>query len=1001
MKYIDHQEVLNITNQGLDVFEYYFSGIELTNPKKYFKLRASEKTASARVAFHNGQYKLTDFGNQSDYSRCNAIEFVRKQEGLTFHEALQFILCQIKHQTIDGEGFKKKSYRAEYDYREVTKDDKKGDYNFCYKAEPTAKDLEAIGRYVTAETLQRYHCKCVEKYEMCSYSEKKKRDIVHIFKATEDYPIFVFDYGSFQKIYKPHEQDKKYRFSYAGKKPLDYVYGLEILENATNEFVDTENSNKHTPPAGKPDAKVVDLFRCSGESDALNLASLGYHVYWLNSESANYGDGKFNQLDKLCKNHYQIMDLDSTGRAQAIKQGLEHITLKTIFLPEELKKKRDFRGNPCKDLKDLINTQGKTQQQTEFIFGQLKAVAKPMMFWEKGKDSKGKVTVTFNLQYYYWFLEANGFYAFEQGFHKNEISSYVQIVGNIVTIINPLFLKRIVKQFTTQWIKSKRLLDEVLILNKLATTTTVNESTLQELPRIELNFVNCQKDEEYINFKNGSLKITPTEITRVGHGELPNYILGKLELGRKKEVSHLIQKNIYLQQSPVEIETTEQYQTLLDRLQYVNTVEERKEIQGAIAAIPDTDRYTVVWNDKDYIFTRFLKDLASIHWQKEEERPLTLAEEKEENLALCNLMFVLGYHCAQYKNPSKPWVSYIQDYKISAVGTSSGRSGKSLISMAIRHVRPSFYISGRQLGDKNQYQFVYEGMTEFHDYLEVDDFHEFGDFSFFYAHTTGKRPVNQKNIANFDLEFAESGKMGFSSNFELPNTNASTLARILNCVVSDYYHEHKKGDGYQETRTPAMKYGKMMYDDFTDEEWQKFYNLIAYCIQLQMRFHKIQPPMENIAKRQLRKELSSGLGRNEEFIVWAESYLMHKKPGDLDETEGVGYFDTLISKEKAYKDFKNTLSTKQASSYKITSFKKHFIAFCEYKGYLYNPEEFCTDKSNQDPLKWRILKRESLTNKQLEFFYVVDPNFQSEFTEVAKPQNNEVYNQNPNSVAPF
>ncbi len=122
--------------------------------------------------------------------------------------------------------------------------------------------------------------------------------------------------------------------------------------------------------------------------------------------------------------------------------------------------------------------------------------------------------------------------------------------------------------------------------------------------------------------------------------------------------------------------------------------------------------------------------------------------------------------------------------RITEIGQSSGRSGKSLLSQAITHVRASFYKGGRSLDDKNQYQFFYDGLTEFHDFIEIDDMHEYADFAFFYTQVTGKREVNPKNYTPFTLEYEDSGKMLISSNFELQNVDSSTVARLaeLRCV---------------------------------------------------------------------------------------------------------------------------------------------------------------------------------------------------------------------------
>lgn len=241
--------------------------------------------------------------------------------------------------------------------------------------------------------------------------------------------------------------------------------------------------------------------------------------------------------------------------------------------------------------------------------------------------------------------------------------------------------------------------------------------------------------------------------------------------------------------------------------------------------------------------------------------------------------------------------------------------------------------------------FIYDGFTIFHNNIEIDDLYEYADFNFFYTQVTGKREINAKFLSKHVLDYKDSGKMLISSNFELQNTDSSTLARILNAGVSDYYHEKTKHNDYKETRTPAQKFGKNLYEDFTDQEWNKFYNLIAYCIQLQKRFFKIQPPMANLEKRQLRREMSKGVGKDEPFWLWANSYFDRAPNNYSDEFspehEKTGYLNKYIIREKAFDDFKETLPKTIASGYKNTQFKSSVKAFCEYNGYELNPINMC------------------------------------------------------------
>jgi len=992
MRYIDAEKIYELTDHGKDIFSHYFPGEEIGS-NRFIRVRPEDKTPSAKISWYNNLWRITDFGNQDQLNSTPGIQFVRYRENCNYYEALLFIEQVIIKKEITSDKFSKPKWSADYEYREMTSADKKGEYKFTFKKKPSADDLAAIGRYVTEDILDKYHCKVVESYSYCSASKRLNKDVVHIFKSNKDYPIFLFDYGTFKKLYRPHEQEKNHRFVYVGKKPTDYIYGLEQILECKNEFVGQEEE-QIAIPEDKPEALVRDIFRCSGESDALNLASLGFHVYWLNSESATLDYKDYKRIDTLCENHYQIMDLDSTGRNYALINALKHISLYTVELPEWLQYKKDFRENPCKDLKDFINLSGEDREQTCYDFLVLKRASKRVKFWHKTVDEKTKkVNYSVNMEFFYFFLKANGFYQVESIYHKKAGYSYAQVKGRIVDLISPDAIKRVIKRFTKDWIKGKKLMDCNDLLNKINTSNQITEANLETIDEIKLNFKNYSSTTEYLNFLNGSLKVTRDKIEMVKHEQLPNYILGKLEIDHNT-ISHLSSRSMsYIKEPAIEVNASKEYQQLLDKLAACKTDDQREIVNVELAQLSDLDKYEIKINDKDFIFIRFLRDLSRIHWRKELERKekLTADEEKEENLLLANLLFVLGYHCSQYKDPSKPWFTLLQDMKISAVGQSSGRSGKSLLSMAVTFVRTSFYKGGRTLDNKNEYQFFYDGFTEFHDFIEIDDMHEYADFGFFYTQVTGKREINPKNYAPFTLEYGDSGKMLISSNFELQNIDSSTIGRMLNCGVSDYYHEATKFNDYKETRTPLLKFGRRLYDDFTAEEWVKFYNLIAYCIQLQMRFYKIQPPMMNLEKRQLRRAMSQGLGKDEDFFHWANDYFtpmiitppLEYSPADT------GYFNTFIFREYAFNAFLEKLTKKQAADYRSNKFKTHLQSWCDYYGYTLNPEEMCTgDKSQR-----RILK--TIERVTRECFFISTRNI------IGITQGSELSPESPDDQPPF
>ena len=983
-KYIDQSEIYKATNAGLDIFKHYFPNHE---KGKKFKLREGEKTASALINWFGNHYRITDYGNKDQVNSLKAIPFVMFYENLEYHDALKYIL-KVIIPGADPATFQKANLKSGYRFSEDCKEMKLGDFDFEFKEKPDKSDLETIGRYVTADLLKEYNCKPLISYTKCAPSKKHNNKLgLHTFSSTPEFPIYLFDYGSFKNIYKPFDE-KKYRFLWVGDKPKDYIFGLDQIkkqaENLKQKFEldkieSSETEEKKDQEEEKPDFRLKEIYRCSGQTDALNLASLGYPVYWLNSETEKVTYDQFKSIDELCKKHYQILDTDQTGREQGCKNALKFINLHSIELPNWLSIKHDWRGNACKDIKDFINVSGNTKEQTERSFNALRHKAKSAKFWKKNIDKKsGAVTFTINLEFYYYFLTLNNFYVVESPYHKNKNYCYARANAKIVDMIRAEDIRTAVKRFTKEWVKSKNLNDEIGILNKINSSRQISEPDLKDnLQNKVFDFKNYDAKTEYINFQNKSIKITSDNIELVKHEDLPNYILGELEM-QSEPISHIIPKTINLQKSPIEVNATKPHQALIDELNKCSDPKKRGEILAKINRIDPLDRYEITFNDEDFIFTQFLKDISRLYWRKEieAEQELSDTESKEQNLLLANLMFVIGYQAAEFKSMGKAWMSQMLDMKISRVGVSSGGSGKGIFAQSWQQIRPTFYLGARRADITQKTEFIWDGFTRFHNNIWIDDFSDKGDVDFFYPQITGGREVNGKFQSKETLPFIQSGKMHLDQNFEPKNIDASTLRRTLFCGTSDYYHEATRYNDYKERMNPLIKFGREIYNDFTPDEWVKFYNLMAYCIQLQMRFEKIEPPMDNITKRIMLRKMTYGTAGGEDFHNWTMLYFKHCEtdlPKYSPDCETYGYFNTLIRKDLALTNFKESISDERTrKNYKSTWFRQSLEAYCEMNGYELNPPDLCGDEESEN----RRMRRISTSDKQhtdgmtKEFYYI-------------------------------
>ena len=136
---------------------------------------------------------------------------------------------------------------------------------------------------------------------------------------------------------------------------------------------------------------------------------------------------------------------------------------------------------------------------------------------------------------------------------------------------------------------------------------------------------------------------------------------------------------------------------------------------------------------------------------------------------------------------------------------------------------------------------------------------------------------------------------------------------------------------YNKNRTPATEFGYVLFSqEWPKEQWNYFYIICAHAVQAYLKFGKREAPGQNLKLRELRQQMG------EEFYQWAELYF--SDPLNL---------NTLLIKTDLYNYFKERVSLNVIKYYTPTRFKRCVKAFCEYKGYLFNPEHKGEDnKSN-------------------------------------------------------
>lgn len=940
--FIDQQRILSETDGGLKIILYYFpqaSG-SVGNGRKKFKLRDTEKTASATLKLlADGTYVVTDFGG--DQKPKNAILICMEEENLGFKEALDLLASRFG---ILGEEKTLEMHKPEITTRDAETNENEGEWYFDVREGFTDLDITTVladkaipykydkhghllrndkgEKVIDTEKIEKVFRR-YNFYSLVSYSIVKNRKVITI-AATETYPIMMWDEGSFKKIYQPISPDKSRRFMYYGKRDPEFLHGMSACNIAYENNLPKnakEDIDEETGEVTKAEPeKLEEIIYCSGGSDGMNLAMIGFQVTWGNSETAKLTAKQFGKMKRITDKVMNLPDIDSTGKREAHRLAMEHLELYTILLPEELRTKPDRRGNPSKDVRDYL------KHWNEYDFKNLVKTALPYQFWDiaytQGKDGKWKKAYNVRNTRMYNFLANNGFYRIESDNDKSGWI-YIKITDNIVQQINVNEVKSFINDFFAQ-----RYMDEDL-RDTFYRSTQVNETSMSNLPLVDMDFTDYDGYSQFFYFKNRTVEVTAKGIKDYKLGEINRYVWEEEVI---KHQFKMQDPQFTISERPdgsLDIEVLKHDNIFFNFLINASRVHWRKELEESFAGKSAEE-------EKAY-FEKHHWDIAGPNLNEEEIR--------EQKAHLLNKIYTIGYLLHRYKDPSRPWAVFAMDHRIGGDGESHGGSGKSLAYKSVRLFMKAVTLDGRnpKLTDD---QFIYSNVTKHTDLILVDDCNQYLNFQFFFAPLTGDLTVNPKQTARYEIPYKDVPKFVLTSNFVVRNLDSSTERRLIYSVFSDYYHENSS-NFYKQARQPKDDFGKnILNHEFTETEWNDFYNFMLQCCQFYMQHEKINPPMNNVMQR----NLISIMG--ESFLEWAEVFF-HEDNNSLDQ---------FVVKQDAFEDYKKYAKV----TWQMQRFTKAMKAFCELKGYLLDPDEF----KNTEGRIIRRSQRPDNTNRAMEMIFI-------------------------------
>ena len=922
------------TNAGLDIiFKYCPQAIGCERTNKQFKLREEEDTASASLLLKEECWIVKDFGDKG----YNPIELCRYFTGFSFIEALKYLYSEFNlitdEKVFASETTFKSNPEQEIGWFEVIEAE-----NF--------KHLDLVGRFVSEKIALEYDFIPVAEYSFVFLNKKNNEKTICTTKATDHYPIFAYKFcDQWAKIYQP--LDKKYKHSFVGKKPERHVYGLTRLRAKFQEQMDIFDADialARKDKDEKLESRLIDekiafkldsVIICSGGSDGLGVASLGHHVIWFNSESEQLNWEEYNELKTLCKEIYNLPDIDSPGTKYGYQVAEMFWNLKTIWLPETIKQ---FNG---KDFRDWLKKYSKSsykEVQSQFI--NLRTGALKCKFFERNAKTR---SLKIKPSYLHYFLKVKGFYLYyPEKIYLDKSSEqeflFIRVRDNIINQEFP----NTIRKFCEKYLIDKG--QPVEVIDLIKSTTQFTDKNLMSLDPIVLDFKNYTSDSQTFYFKNVFATVTANGVELNPYRKLNSHVW----------YNKIIDHNI-LPEKPF--------------------FEYYKDDKG-------NDRIRIIRTDCEYM--NFLINTSRVFWRKDLEvqfgDDLESAKEYheknkfrlnsdflsyEENLIqeqhFSSKIFALGYLEHKYKSKSFARMVYIMDDKTKEnEDERNGGSGKSMILDGLECLLPKrFRIDGMK---QNLFadQFILGGVTQETDYILIEDLAEHYQIEFFYNWITGSLEVRPIYKQRFEIDFYDAPKMALTRNYGLKTSMLSTLRRLLFISTSDYYH--KNSEQYKEERRVSHDFGHdlFMWNKFKksdDKQPSLHFGFLFNALQfyLQYRDNEIIAPMDNININNDDAEVGDVLRD------WANSYFFEDF---LDNGELVeGNLNKKISRPEMYKNYTNYAGKYSKLAGK---FKKALKIYCLRRGWELNPKS----ELNPEGFIKRRGNKELGEASQIECFYI-------------------------------
>lgn len=194
-----------------------------------------------------------------------------------------------------------------------------------------------------------------------------------------------------------------------------------------------------------------------------------------------------------------------------------------------------------------------------------------------------------------------------------------------------------------------------------------------------------------------------------------------------------------------------------------------------------------------------------------------ISGQEMERLKYC--LTINGYLLHTYKDASKPYAIILAEETEN--DKDGGGTGKGIFVKALSKLLRVVKLDGKNF--KIDKTFALQRVSLDTQLISIEDCDKGLDFEKFNSQITEGSVVEKKNKDELFIDYADSPKFIFSTNYmlNLKGNHGKRRSRVFE------FSPH-----FTPKFTPLDQFGHLLFDDWDDDEWNRFYNLLFFCVSL-------------------------------------------------------------------------------------------------------------------------------------------------------------------------